>query len=66
MQTPHESAADHAAMAGNKDLIRLLHDSCADRSRRKYQEHKHREEQQVNAALQDVGFSAGKRNDTYS
>jgi hypothetical protein len=50
-------------MAGNKNFILLIHDSCAENSGRKNQQHKDREEQQMNAALQNIRLSAGKRND---
>jgi hypothetical protein len=50
-------------MAGHEDLILFIHDSCAENSGRKNQQHKDREEQQVNASLQNIGLSAGKRND---
>jgi hypothetical protein len=51
-------------VAGHKNFIVFVHESCAENSGRKDQQHKYTEQQQVNAALQNIRLSAGKRHNT--
>ena len=58
-------APHHSTMAGDKDLVGFIHE-LAENSGSKNQQHKHSAQQQMNATLQNIRLSAGKRNYAHS
>jgi len=52
-------------MAGDKDLVGFIHE-LAENSGSKNQQHKHSAQQQMNATLQNIRLSTGKRNYAHS